>query len=154
MVTSLAELARAIHAEERGDLPSEVEERADAVARRLREERPDVTVRGAQTAAARVVGVDTPTERHRQASDIEKTGKRRRRRVRRRVRRLAKGPRRRGITSLGLRAGRASAGGLIAQALGLVLLYWIVRNADTAGTALAGIRRGLGWVFDPTTGIS
>ena len=43
----------------------------------------------------------------------------------------------------------SSVGALVAQSLGLVALYWFVRNAGSAAGLIRGIRRAFDWWITP-----
>lgn len=43
----------------------------------------------------------------------------------------------------------SSAGALVAQSLGLVALYWFVRNAGSAAGLIRGVRRAFDWWISP-----
>lgn len=61
-----------------------------------------------------------------------------RKRARRRRRRMVKVP------------ATSSIGGLVAQSLGLVALYWFVKNAGSAAGLIRGIRRVFDWWVSPS----
>ena len=129
-------MARATLAEVAAELAGSVEgtdpqERADRLTRRIREEHPDRwKVRSVQNAAARALGVETPSDPGRAAQP----GKRRRRR--RRVPRIRVAP-------------AASFGTLIAQMLGLVLLFWVIRHAGAVGEIFDRVGSAIRWLVEP-----
>lgn len=104
-------------------------------------ERPDVK-RGSARAAARAA-LDLPAD----ASPPPAATPTRRRRgpSAGSVRKVAK---RRGVSSLGL-SSSATVGGIVAQMLGLVVLYFVLTNASTASGVLASARRAVEWVLQP-----
>lgn len=120
-------------------------ELADAVEHELRLERPDTTTRTRQRAAARAARIETPEEARRQVEGAERQtrGRRRRgvRRARRRVARLARprSPTRRTTT----------VAGIVAQTLGLVFLYWLIRNAGAAENITGALARAFRWLMEP-----
>jgi len=145
MATSLRQTAADLLADPSVKLPEDREAAADVLSRMVRDEKPDSTLRGAQNAARRALGLDSVERTFTEAeADIARRGKRAKG-VKRSATRAAKG---RGVRSLGS-AGASSPGGLIAQALGLLLLYFVLRNAGSAAQLLGLVRRGVEWVLQP-----
>lgn len=168
-MASLLELAQRIHAEERGDLPDDPEERAAEVARALALERPETKTRSQQTAAAKAVGIDPPLTPSQQTEVLTEDADRRS--VRGRARRARSAGRTVGRRTAGARRGARRAGrailraparaisgatsvrGIIGQALALVVLYWLLRTAarrqgaDFLEGVVSGLRRPFEWLF-------
>ena len=130
-------------------LPADPEAAADAVTKMVRDEHPTATLVAAQNAARRALGLGsvaaTFTEYQGEVDASKRAAAKRKKRGVRAARKLAARP---GIGSLGA-AGASSPGGLIAQALGLILLYFVLRNASSAAELLQMVRRGVEWVVTP-----
>ncbi len=105
----------------------------DTVARRILDVRPDVRARSAQDAAARALGEPTVSEQVREARRADRPRRRRRR----------------GRTVTVRRVRRSPVGGLLAQALGLILLYWLVRWGGSVAEAVDRVRRAVDWLMAP-----
>jgi len=132
------------------DLPADREAAADVLARAVRDRHDTSTQRGAVNAARRALGLDSIERTYTDATEELDAPKRTRARAAKRSgRKAVKVAKRRGVRSLGT-TGTATAGGIVAQALGLVVLYFVLRNATTAADALAGVRRGVKWIMEPT----
>jgi len=104
-------------------------------------ERPDVKRGSARAAARAALGVSEPAPAP--AAPVRKA--RRRKVPAGSARKVAK---RAGVTSLGL-SGSASVGGIVAQTLGLIVLYFVLTNAATAAGVLASVRQAVEWVLQP-----
>lgn len=104
-------------------------------------ERPEVKRSSARAAARAALGLPSDVA----TSPAATSTPRRRRPTAGAVKRVAK---RRGVSSLGL-TGSASVGGIVAQMLGLVVLYFVLTNAGTASGVLGSARRAVEWVLEP-----
>lgn len=153
---SLAAIAREIAAE--GGLPDDPIEAREYLVSEIRLVRDDVTVAGARRAAAAELGVSADDEADYRRAEAEAAGRSRdRRRKAKRgakraagtVRRETRRPRARGVTSLGLAGGSLTFGGILAQALGLVALFWLLRNVALPERAVSGAASALRWLRDP-----
>lgn len=142
MAKSLADIARELAAEE--DLPTDRAEAAERLASLIREERPTASVRGSQNAARAALGQSSVESDIREGEASRRpAGRSARAQPRRRARR-----RRVRVPALGMRRA-ASVGGLVAQAIGLVALYWLLRYSGAAARIVAGIARALEWLRAP-----
>ncbi len=134
---SLATLARELNTE-LGDIDDD-DRRAAEIANALRLQRPDTTTKGRQAAAAKAAGVAAPPTGEEAAALQEEPG---------RAGRAAK----RGRKTAARRFRRArvsTVGGLVAQALGLTALYWVLRFPDSITRAADGLARGFAWLAAP-----
>jgi hypothetical protein len=130
-------------------LPKDREAAADVLAKMIQDQHDTATPRGTQNAARRALGLESVERTFTEATgEIDKADRTRKRRVKRTTRAATKAAKGRGIRSLGA-SGAASPGGLIAQALGLLLLYFVLRNTGSAAQLLGFVRRGVEWVLQP-----
>ena len=149
MATSLRQTAADLLTDPSTKLPKDREAAADALAKMIRDQHDSSTLRGTQNAARRALGLESVERQFTEATgEIDKADRTRRKRVKRTSRAAAKAVKGRGIRSLGA-SGAASPGGLIAQALGLLLLYFVLRNTGSAAQLLGMLRRGVEWVLQP-----
>jgi hypothetical protein len=110
-----------------------LEEFAERIGRQIRLERPDVKPRSAVSAARRQLGIAAPDS---PAPTVGGSGRARRGagRAARRVARRAS----RGVVR--------STAALTSQALGLLLLYWLLRNAGSVARLSDAVVDGLEWL--------
>jgi len=105
-------------------------------------ERPDVKRASARAAARAALGLADETP-----PPVSSSGGKRRRPVPGKAA-ARKAVKRRGISTLGM-SGAGSVGGIVAQMLGLVVLYFVLTNAGTASGVLASARSAVEWVLQP-----
>lgn len=130
-------------------LPDDREAAAEILGREIRKRHDRASQRGALNAARKALGLPSIERTFTDATnEIDAKGRSRARAVSKGGKKARKAAKKRGVRSLGT-TGTASAGGIIAQALGLVVLYFVLRNASTGADALAGIRRGVEWIMKP-----
>lgn len=132
------------------DAPSP-EERAARLTSLIRSEHPERSwkTRSVQNAAAKAVGTSTPGELQREARQAEAAGERR---TRARSGRLLRSGRRLRSQIPSARSpvgGASTVRGLIAQALGLLILYWVLRTPDAITRITSGFRRVLDYLVSP-----
>ena len=116
----------------RGDASAE---RAETIAREIRLERPDVKARSAIDAARRTLGL--PTVAAETADAVGGDG-----RARRGAGRVARRTARRAVPRGLVRTGAAVTG----QVMGLLLLYWLLRNATAIGRLSDALTGALDWL--------
>lgn len=130
-------------------LPDDREAAAEILGREVRKRHDRASQRGAMNAARKALGLPSIERTFTDATnEVDAKGRGRARAVSKSRRKVRKAVKRSGVRTMGT-TGAASAGGIIAQALGLVLLYFVLRNASTGADALAGIRRGVEWIMKP-----
>jgi hypothetical protein len=121
------------------------QERAAALVSLIRREHPerDWTTRSVQRAAARALRVEEPADLIRRGRAAQASGSRRRAKGRARARRAG-----RKVTRVRV-APASTFGAIIAQGLGLVALYWVVRSAGAVGRILDAGRSAVRWLVAP-----
>jgi hypothetical protein len=149
MATSLKQTAADLVTDPSVVLPKDREAAADVLAKMIRDRHDTSTLRGSQDAARRALGLPSTAATFDEfQGEVDKGDRTKARRIRKTRKAAAKAARRRGVRSLGT-SGASSPGGLVAQALGLVVLYFLLRNASTAAELLGSVRRGVEWIMTP-----